>query len=118
MFPSCGGFHGKSQSETTTGQNNNASINTRRTREDTEVLEDVYNLQLFPNPTNGSFTLQCNDENTIEAFYVYNFSGNLVLEEKGLKTQQKTVDVRLDKGTYIVKVIIDGEVIHKKLMVL
>lgn len=115
-YPSCGGISGRAQHEEDNTQNNSSTVENSNRLNENNV--DLYALQIFPNPTNENFTLQCDKGNTIESFSIYNFSGNLVLEEKNINIQQKEVEVRLDKGTYIVVVTINGEIIHKKLMVL
>ena len=115
-YPSCGGMFERTQNdEENTQTNSSFDKNSSRLNENGVNL---YDLQLFPNPTNESFTVQCGKENTIESFSIFNFNGNLVWEEKNVNTQQKEVDIRLVKGTYIVVVTINGEVIHKKLMML
>jgi hypothetical protein len=82
------------------------------------LTEKTHNLAVFPNPTAGKFTLNVGGESIIESLSIYNTSGNLVFEEAGINTRQKEVNISLDKGSYIVVAIIDGNKVYKKLVLL
>lgn len=73
---------------------------------------------IFPNPTTGHFTLTAGGESIIESYSVYTTSGNVVIAETDLYLQRKEARLNLEKGTFIVVITIDGEKLHKKLVVL
>lgn len=87
---------------TTTGIANN-SINT--------------SITIFPNPSNGIFTLQLNRSETVQV-EVYNALGALVYETKRMDGTTQMLDLSgFAKGLYTAKIIFADRVEAKKLMV-
>ena len=77
------------------------------------VEESANGTAIYPNPTSGNFTVECDNVATVE---VYNLVGQKVYEAQG---QVVNVDaVNWDKGVYLVKVMNqNGAVETRKLMV-
>lgn len=73
------------------------------------------NVKVYPNPTSGLVTVENAEHSTIN---VYSIAGNLVKTVES-NTVSTSVDLTgLAKGTYIVKVIKENEVITKKINLL
>lgn len=75
------------------------------------------NVQLFPNPNSGIFTIQSNDEILIESIIVNSITNNRLI--KIIKPQATSVKVDLykeDSGIYIAEIKFrDGTTINKKI---
>jgi hypothetical protein len=87
-------------------QNPDISSNSEE-EEDEEEREMAGNISAYPNPNNGSFTL---NTGTIEEkdIYVYDVLGKIVFQKN--KVTEKTIDINIPsspKGIYMVKVISD-----------
>ncbi len=110
----CGPLFGKSI------ENNNETTphNAISTLEKTETTTDRFGVKVFPNPNNGSFSIESTTKNPISSYKIYNFSGTLVVEESIVNTQRLVLNRRLEKGTYIVVVTIDGVTVREKLIIL
>ena len=69
---------------------------------DKETLKNTTDINVFPNPNNGNFTIQFDtitENNTIE---IYSVLGQKVFEKTEIKTQ--TIEVsNLEKGIYFIK---------------
>ena len=77
-----------------------------------EELKDVQEIQIYPNPSNGSFTLE--NKGSVKMVEVYNVNGQ--------KVQVELFNNQLDltdqpKGIYLLRVLLEsGELVSKKLM--
>jgi agmatine deiminase len=80
---------------------------------DATDLQD--NIQIYPNPNVGSFVLKTTFENGV--YQILNVSGQLISEGE-LKGYQHTLSFpNLTKGVYLIKVVCDGAVYTKKLLI-
>lgn len=72
---------------------------------------------LYPNPNNGTFTLELSKTNFKAAsLQVYDITGRLCYHEP-INNSKSTIKVNLMSGTYFVKLLVDDEVMTKKVMV-
>ncbi len=85
-------------------------------------IEELFkndNVQLFPNPNSGIFTIQSNDEILIESIIVNSITNNRLI--KIIKPQATSVKVDLskeDSGIYIAEIKFrDGTTINKKIII-
>lgn len=71
-------------------------------------------FSIFPNPTNTIINIVSNNENIFDKVEIYNLEGILLLEKKG-KFDNLSFDVsNFSKGTYILKIYSNNEVITDK----
>lgn len=72
---------------------------------------------LYPNPNNGTFTLELSKMNFKAAsLQVYDITGRLCYHEP-INNSKSTIKVNLMSGTYFVKLLVDDEIMTKKVMV-
>lgn len=72
--------------------------------------KETSNMEIFPNPNDGLFTLNIVSEN-FKSIYVYDLLGKLVYQKTGSKEQRFDIDItEQPKGVYIVKVF-DGDIV-------
>ena len=95
----------------------NFRLNVIGTQLETEEVNRNSDVAVFPNPSNGQFTIQTgNAENTLVD--IYNIIGKKIFSAN--PTQQKTIEINLSgqpKGIYIVKIENSGKTTVKKLTV-
>lgn len=77
-----------------------------------------FDVIIKPNPCNGSF-ITVISESKINSILIYNLLGDLVLHKKSLNNNYYKIDVKnLNKGSYILKAILDNkEKVVKKLLI-
>ncbi|MBK7668303.1 MAG: T9SS type A sorting domain-containing protein [Sphingobacteriaceae bacterium] len=68
-------------------------------------------IEIFPNPNNGSFTVNSNNLTEKAQIEIYNSIGQLVLQKK-LQANQTFINEKFPTGTYFIKVL-DREVIKE-----
>lgn len=89
---------------------NNLQINTENI-----FPENLKNVKVFPNPTNGNSVLQFNLSEMKEVkINLYDIEGNLIKELANQEFQQglneyKIPSSQVSSGTYIIAIIIDGK---------
>ena len=52
-------------------------------------------LDIFPNPNNGTFTIQLDEAHSNVSIYVYDLNGRIVYSKNGLFDQLKTEVIKL-----------------------
>jgi len=82
--------------------------------------EALVHLDLFPNPTQGSFIIQVsgNDGGNIEV-EIYNTTGQLIRRESAVTGEEEAIMVvhiaDLSEGVYLIRISVKGETIIKKM---
>jgi len=84
-------------------------------------IESIYDndaVELYPNPSNGIFSLEITDE-TINSIQVFDLSGKLVYSENVVDNEkQKEINLsNLTSGIYILKLTADKYILQSKLMI-
>ncbi len=85
-------------------------------------VENISLISIFPNPSNGIFTLNINSKNhTPESYYtIYNILGDVLMKKlisKSLYNYNQNIDLSYcPKGIYFIEVSIDGNKTTKKLI--
>jgi len=74
-------------------------------------------VRAFPNPSDGSFTIVNMQDVPINSFEVYNLSGNLVLKHENINVARFNCTDCLNKGVYIVHVLMDNVTKQIKIVV-
>ncbi len=81
-----------------------------------KVEEDE--ISLYPNPSNGDFTITTNHGEGISKVEVYSTTGTLIKEIEVENEQQVIIDENLEQGSYIIRIYdTNFHVSHKKLKV-
>lgn len=84
----------------------------------TPVNQDYNELKLFPNPNNGSFTIQIPNGLLSNEIQVYNSIGENVYSQKTFQGTQISLDLtRQPKGIYIVRIGSPGLAISRKITI-
>ena len=79
------------------------------------IIQNENNIKLFPNPTNGIFTISNTSE--INKIEIYNTIGNLIISENEINNNQTTVDLENQKaGMYFIKIFSENSYIARKLI--
>lgn len=80
------------------------------------VFEDENALQVYPNPSNGTFTVEGNQlEGSI--ITVYDILGNLVMQKEAQSEQVDFNSIQLSTGIYLIKINKENQIVTKKLIV-
>jgi hypothetical protein len=84
----------------------------------TDQLES-YNLNIYPNPSNGNFTIEISGVETVGQISVVDLNGRSVYEEAVVigSNFKKTIEPNLSSGSYIMKITTENDVITSKLTV-
>jgi hypothetical protein len=101
----CGGINGNSYR---IYQNPDMTADSEE-EEEKEEMQMEHGISAYPNPSNGSFTLNTGTMETKDV-YVYNALGKIVYQKN--KVSEKTVDINISntpKGVYLIKVISDDQ---------
>lgn len=84
------------------------------------VDKDAFSFQVFPNPSStGSFKIKFSTgSKSVKKIKVYTTSGQLLFEEKTEATETVLNNFKdVKAGVYILQVSIDGQILHKTLLV-
>jgi len=80
----------------------------------TNETEDISEIALFPNPTNGIISIQNYNVTENDIFRIYNTQGEKVLHEK---IRQNHIDITmLNSGIYIIEIETERKYIRKKII--
>lgn len=76
---------------------------------------NIFDIQLFPNPTNDNITITSNNED-IKLIEIFNFKGQIIWST--IMTQSQNIDLTsFPSGAYQVRVILDQQVVFTKTIV-
>ncbi len=87
-------------------------------------VEPIKDFTIYPNPNEGSFTLEINDENVEDGTAIYqvmNINGQMIYNgaatlTNGVLKQEINLEKNFSKGLYLVKVQINGTQMTEKVM--
>ncbi|MFV8340946.1 endonuclease [Flavobacterium sp. XS2P39] len=79
-----------------------------------EINLDLGDITLYPNPTNGNFSI--NNSNKMYSIEIYSIIGQKVFEEKN-RTKSEISVPHIPNGIYMVRVMIDSNSVLKKLII-
>jgi len=81
-------------------------------------LVEKYNLQIMPNPSNGLFTVKTQNISTPIRIVIVDVTGKLILDRKFDKANANVIDLSQHaKGIYLMRVILDKEIMNSRLIV-
>jgi endonuclease I len=89
-----------------------SKINSKETKE--IIIEDDSYLIIYPNPSNGNFTI--NNSNKDFSFAIYNLLGQKVLEGK-ITTSTTEINSNLNRGIYLLKITDYSKTTIKKIII-
>jgi len=73
-------------------------------------------ISIFPNPSEGNFTLQTNTDMLV-SFYIYNLMGHLIYKKENTYAQINNIDIsNYSKGIYFIRIIAGNEVYYEKII--
>ncbi len=110
----------RNKSSDSNGNTETSYISTNENRLDDSRLTDFIEkseIRIFPNPSDGTFTITCMQDIPISHFVVYDLSGNLVLEKRNINVARYKCENCLDKGIYIVHIYLKGVLKRKKIII-
>ncbi len=82
----------------------------------TEIVPESDSISLYPNPSNGDFTIYYNNSNKPYAIEIFSIIGQSVFEKENIN--QTTVPIsNLPKGIYLLKVTDESKSINKKIII-
>ncbi len=84
-----------------------------------QINNELNNLIIYPNPTNGEFNLKLNSEIPLETeITIFSINGSKLFEKQFYQTNEiKINNLHLEKGVYFVKIKTDKSIITKKLII-
>jgi endonuclease I len=99
---------------TDTCTNLGSKMNTKEIKE--EIVTEPDGISLYPNPSNGDFTIYYNNANKPFAIEIFSMLGNTIYSKEN--NLQSTVAISiLPKGIYLVKITDDSKTIYKKIII-
>jgi len=84
-----------------------------------EIKNDLNNLIIYPNPTNGEFKIKLNTKTPTKTnIKIYNINGCKLFEKQFFQTNEITINnIQFEKGIYFVKIETEKFVNTKKLII-
>jgi len=84
-----------------------------------QINNELNNLIIYPNPTNGEFNIKLNSEIPLETeISIFSINGSKIFENKYYQTNEiKINNLHLEKGVYFVKIKTDEFAKTKKLII-
>ena len=80
------------------------------------IFENEEALRVYPNPSNGTFTVESNQlQGSI--ITVYDVLGNLVVQKEAQSEQVDFDSIQLSTGIYLIKINKENQIVTKKLIV-
>ena len=81
------------------------------------LTENKTNVNLYPNPTTGTFSVDFVGEITTVEIFMLNFQGNVVFENKCKDQLKMDIDIgHLAAGIYIIAIKTQRDIITKKVI--
>lgn len=81
-----------------------------------ENLSEV--ISVYPNPTNGKFTLSNTSDKNIQQLMMYDLSGGAILDLNGSDLSNTEIDVSGNPaGIYFLRLFVDGQVLTSKVII-
>ena len=82
-------------------------------------LDNLDDIQIFPNPSNGVFSIQLEKEYKEVSILVHDYKGVAIYKEVKYNSKEFKIDLsNYSKGSYIVKIEIGNSIKIKKLIIL
>ena len=99
---------------TDTCTNLGSKMSTKEVKE--EIVTEPDGISLYPNPSNGDFTIYYNNANKPFSIEIFSMLGNTIYSKEN--NLQSTVAISiLPKGIYLVKITDDSKTIYKKIII-
>jgi len=95
----------------------NVASFTVNTTSNVELLKEK-NIEIFPNPTNGKFSIANNGTSYISELSIYDISGRKVYGEQLKNESREYIDLgEISKGVYILNLVVDNKNITSKILI-
>jgi len=78
--------------------------------------EETFDFNVYPNPTQGAFQIQIPGDD-IAQVHMYDTFGHLVHTLNDVQGSITLQTERLEKGIYVIELVINGQIKHKKLII-
>jgi len=75
--------------------------------------DNITSVIVYPNPSDGSFTINT----PFEAVYIYDIRGKLLQQFVSHQKKEQKIETELSRGIYLLKIVIDGKTLTKKLLI-
>ena len=99
---------------TDTCNNLGSKISTKAVKE--EIVAEPDGISLYPNPSNGEFTVYYINSNKTYAIEIFSMQGQTVFLKENIKQSSVPIS-NLPKGFYLVKITDDSKSINKKIII-
>jgi endonuclease I len=93
---------------------NNLGSKISTTEAKKQIVTDTNDVNIYPNPSNGNFTI--NNSNEIYSIEVYNLLGQKVFERNNTNATALSIS-HLNKGVYLIKIIDQTKTSVKKIII-
>jgi endonuclease I/chitodextrinase len=91
-----------------------SKISTKAVKE--EIVSEPDGISLYPNPSNGNFTIYYNNSNKTYAIEIFSMIGQTVFLKENIN-QSSVPITNLPKGIYLVKITDDSNSINRKIII-
>ena len=83
------------------------------------LIDKKQSVKIFPNPTNNKATIEIlNSQSLIVDISIFDLRGNLIFMDKDIRSSSYLIkNTAWSKGTYIVKIKMNDEIIHELIVI-
>jgi endonuclease I len=89
-------------------------LNTKEVKE--EIVSDSNGISLYPNPSNGNFTVYYNNSNKAYSIEIFSLLGQPIFEKENINQSSVAIN-NLPKGIYLIKITDNSKSINKKIII-
>jgi hypothetical protein len=121
-FKSFSGNESESMFQTVKGDDMNITMQeanittTGYVSDDVKEQQQLIDIQLFPNPNNGKFTIQTDHQMKNARIEIRSLDGTLVYQTR-ISTTFTPIELNVADGMYVVYVVAEDSVIAKKVII-
>lgn len=84
-----------------------------------EYESKLREVAIFPNPTENKITVRLNADETIETIFLYDYSGNKIIEKNNVHQSEMVLDLSAQSsGLYFLEIYTTGRIVTRKVNLL
>jgi endonuclease I len=91
-----------------------SKMSTKGVKED--VVSDSNGISLYPNPSNGNFTVYYNNSNKAYSIEIFSLLGQPIFEKENINQSSVSIS-NIPKGIYLLKISDDSKSVNKKIII-
>lgn len=93
-----------------------SNLGSRSSEDSNEAIFDFSEIKIYPNPSNGNFSIDFGNSNSLHSVEIYSTSGQKVFEKENSKNPSIAV-TNFQKGIYFIRITKDSKTFTKKIVI-